>query len=200
MRVARIRGRNTIPLRRSNESPARFRFVGCSSVPDAHVDLSRMQILRAIFQPRIYTDKEKDSGFRVQKSLKIRVETRSAPASVAATHRGFAFYVAHPIRSIHMWLSSSAFLIAPRKSPCRRAPASPPPQLRWRNLASFPSKAGQDRCETLLAAGRAARATGQNASGTLRLPPQVVGSSSNPRSTIEKTRAALPFPHEAFRA
>jgi len=28
-------------------------------------------------------------------------ETRSAPASLAAAHRGFTFYVAHPGRSIH---------------------------------------------------------------------------------------------------
>ena len=48
-------------------------------------------------------------GHRFQKafrSVKIRVEIRSAPASLSATRRGFAFYVAHPIRSIHLWLKS----------------------------------------------------------------------------------------------
>jgi hypothetical protein len=38
--------------------------------------------------------------------VKIRIETRSAPASLAATRRGFTFYVAHAIRSIHLWLKS----------------------------------------------------------------------------------------------
>ena len=35
--------------------------------------------------------------------MSIRVETRSAPASLAATRRGFTFYVAHASRSIHLW-------------------------------------------------------------------------------------------------
>src|SRR5205823_8668082 len=39
----------------------------------------------------------------------IRVETRSAPASLAATHRGFTFYVARPTRSIH----SCQFVVKP---------------------------------------------------------------------------------------
>jgi hypothetical protein len=42
------------------------------------------------------------------KPVKICVETRSAPASLAATHRGFAFYVAHPIRFIHLLLVSAS--------------------------------------------------------------------------------------------
>src|SRR5260370_38994407 len=37
----------------------------------------------------------------VGQPLPIGVETRSAPASLAATHRGFTFYVARPTRSIH---------------------------------------------------------------------------------------------------
>ncbi len=49
------------------------------------------------------------SKIRVQESVKICVETRSAPASLAAIHRAFTFYVAHPIRSIHLWLSAFAF-------------------------------------------------------------------------------------------
>ena len=53
------------------------------------------------FEPEIVTNLrrlEKQNSY----PLFIRVETRSAPALLAATHRGFAFYVAHPIRSIHL--------------------------------------------------------------------------------------------------
>jgi hypothetical protein len=54
-------------------------------------------------------------------SVQICVETRLAPASLAATRRGFNFYVAHAIRSIHLWLKFSqadcAVAIANLKSP-----------------------------------------------------------------------------------
>src|SRR5438128_788952 len=166
MRVAEARVRNTTPLCRSNESPARFRFVGCSSVPDAHIDLSSVSISRAIFQPRVNTDKGNDSSFRVQKSVKIRV---------------------------HPWLSSSAFLIAHRKSPCRRAPASRPPQLRWRNRPSYPLRDAEALHQILFRARHAARAIAQRISANPPPLARVGGLSSTLRSTVAEARAAIPF-------
>jgi hypothetical protein len=39
------------------------------------------------------------------------IETRSLPSSLAATHRGFAFYVAFPKRSIPLFATCSMSLI-----------------------------------------------------------------------------------------
>src|SRR5438270_13753838 len=79
-----------------------------------------------------------------------------------------------------------------RKSPFRHAPESRLLRPRSQNLASSPSKAAQDRHETLSASDLAAPATRQNISGRLRLHPQSVGSSSDPGSTTEVAPADFP--------
>src|SRR5947207_10815526 len=83
--------------------------------------------------------------------------------------------------------------IALQKSPCQREPVWRLPQLRLRNLPSFPLRAGQDPRGILFAGDRATRAIEQNISGTLRLFQQVVELSSGPRSTTAAAREALPF-------
>src|SRR5207237_689421 len=80
-----------------------------------------------------------------------------------------------------------------QKSPSPLGPALRLLQPRSRNLASFPSRAAQDRHETPSARERAARATEQNISEKLRLPRRSAGSSSAPRSTTVAARATIPF-------
>src|ERR1700737_5381541 len=132
------------------------------------LDLTTMSILRAIFRPRINTDEtqiRKIPEIRLQKSVKI---------------------------CVHLWLNPSFVWIALRKSQSRRAPMSRLPRPRPRNLESCPSKAAQDRHETPFGADRAARAIRQNNFVTLPLLRPAAGSSSDPKSTIEITRAGFP--------
>src|SRR6266436_2423833 len=79
-----------------------------------------------------------------------------------------------------------------QKSQSQPAPALRLLRPRSRSPASSPSKAAQDRHETLSASDPAARVAQQNISVMLRLPRQSVGLSSDPGSTIEVMRAGFP--------
>src|SRR5882724_3926318 len=79
-----------------------------------------------------------------------------------------------------------------QKSPFRRAPTLRLLRPLSRSPASSPSKAAQDRHETLSASDPAARIAQQNISGMLRLPQQSAGSSLDPGSTIEVVPAGFP--------
>src|SRR5205823_3598210 len=87
-----------------------------------------------------------------------------------------------------------------QRSPCRHAPVSHLPEPQSENLASCPSKAGEDRREIPFAGDRATRVTEQNIFATLLLYPPAAGWSLAPRSTIVAARATLPFVRATYRA